>query len=549
MRLFVLAFLTLTASVAAQNKFGLNRNSKDFQASLVPSVPFNETTFGAPFKAAIDSYYLAMNTCSLGNFLSCANSMKALIKAMGDQHINTVLAIMKGIDVYKAYISQVKNADQGFKIKYQNALNITSARASQPQALREFSAIQNDTTNALNTIGRLVQLNAQILERNQSLRNTLRDYRNQTDNLMRSMIDTLADHNTKMNEEVTKINTDANKLFGDLKVKAEAVRTEVDTNINDFKAAATTSENVVTKYLTGLFTKKNAQLIKVIEDINTAKTALETAKTAYTTEITGKKDAITSGLDTFKTDQTIKFDPYFAADSGFTVASDKVKKSVAAFRWSQLYYKYYLDVLGFSQRLFNWVTRKTDFDFMSLFNFQTSYSTQVGNIFASFENLGLAQSIVYKQVVAASGDKYEQAVSTVEFRFGEWKTIAKADFPITVAAADADLYTYVRAPLRLFDTKFTSATTSYRFSVRNYDTTYSFYLLGAVKLHTAAIDTENPPGAYAYLALSDPNAANGLVTVTLAVATDTGVADLPAAPALITTDSGLTNLYDYVRVA
>lgn len=549
MRLFVLAFLMLTASVAAQNRFGLNRNSKDIQASLVPSVPFNETTFGRPFKLAMDAYYLAINTCSLGVFKDCANSMKAVIKALGDQHINTVLSIMKGVEVQKGLVSKVRNVDQGFKIKYQEAFNITATRLSQSQALKEFSAIQNDTVSALNTIGRLVQLNAQILERNQSLRNTLRDYRNQTDNLMRSMIDTLADHNTKMNEEVTKINTDANKLFTDLKAQAETVRTDVDANINDFKTAATTAENAVTKYLTGLYTKKNAQLTTAITAINTAKTALETAKATYTTDINAKKDAITGGLDTFKTEQTTKFSPYFAADSAFTLASGKVKQSVAAFRWSQLYYKYYTDVLSFSQRLFNWITRKTDFDFMSLLNFQTSYSTQVGNIYASFENLGLAQSVVYKQVVAASGDLYEQAVSTVEYRFGEWKIVPKAEFPITVAAADADLYTYVRAPLRLFDTKFTASTTSYRFSIRNYDTSYTFFMLGSVKLHTTAIDTDNPPGAYAYLALSDPNAASGLVTASLAVASDTGLADLPAAPAPVTADTGLTNLYDYTRVA
>lgn len=541
----LLTFLTIVAAVSAQGNLGRLRLTDTSQSELLPPVHFNTTTNGAALIAAYNSYVSTSASFQLTSGPALHTALKNMIMALGVVHVENFNGLNAAVEAYKSFFSRVRNADAIYKQRYSDLSVQLSSRMNNNSVIAQYNVLLPQMTLANSLVVNLRSLNNTLWSSRFSLGQTYQNFTLTTDQLLNSISQIVSQQNTDMQGDLAAVSANLTAFITPLLTNLQSSSDLLKNNINGlYNALSNNYANAVPYYLSQVVGVKANQLGGLAQNIGNQITALNADQNSFSQAFGVNTTALIADFNTFVAAQAAIATPVLgaASTSNLMVSQAKINRFIGIYRSVTSYTPYLNNVFNYASKYYQFVRSKIDFDLTNLVNYMAAYTSQVNQIQANYESMGLFINQMARQINPSIGTTYVQGVATVVFRLGEWTPIQQSEFPLSVPATFSSRFSYFKVLLKAVDTAFTASAQYYRTHVKNDDRSFSFELIDQVKFSTVATD---PAGLYCYIAVSDPIAAQEKVSCTVQFSTPaTTPANLPA-PTAVTPTFTYSSFYTF----
>lgn len=504
---------------------------------LTPPSLFNTTsTYTAitSANACLTALLASVSVNSTSAVYACVTSAVTAIANTDIANFNTLSASING---YNSLLSTVSNADSNYKKKYA-ALNVTlTQRIKFPVVPNLYNNIVPNITSVNVLVANMSATNGNISSNLTSLAGMSFNFVAQTNILFTNLSATNAQLANSLSTDLSFYANNLTQYLAQQIPLLNAAAAQVAVLVANVATLMVNYPASVPIYLNQILAAKVAYLNTVAASITTLIASLSAYNTDYPNNFSNNQTALLASVNTIVTANSTALNTLMGASatsySTILAAVYALNNRINAvlinlpFLNAELFY---------SQRLLTWAQTKVEYDITNLLNYQMVWSSSIFNLFTQFDNLIIGENHFYNELQNAPSNSF--ALTTSTYNLGLWNADLNTNFPNGLSAdqsARLTTYSFLIAP---YNQNF-NAQAILRISSQNLDISYGFeaYLGWAI----------TSQGIMGYVAVSDPLAASGLLSINVEYAVPiTGsfaVSQIATTNYGIATQTGFTPLF------
>ena len=503
--LFIVVFMTANPFLSLGGAAGTN----NVMLGLTPPSLFSTTsTYTAitSANACLAALLASVSVTSTSAVYACVTPAVTAIANTDLANFNTLSASING---YNSLLSTVSNADSNYKKKYA-ALNVTlTQRIKFPVVPNLYNNIVPSITSVNVLVANMSATNGNISSNLTSLAGMSFNFVAQTNILFANLGATNAQLANSLSTDLSFYANNLTQYLAQQTPLLNAAAAQVAALVANVATLMVNYPASVPIYLNQILAAKVASLNTAAASITTLIASLSTYNAQYPNNFSNNQTDLLASVNTIVSANSAALNTLMSASatsySTILAAVYALNNQINAV----LINLPYLNAeLFYSQRLLNWAQTKVEYDITNLLNYQMVWSSSIYNLFTQFDNLIIGENHFYNELQNAPSNSFALVTST--YNLGIWTADQNANFPNGLSADQSARLTTYSLLIAPYNQNF-NAQAILRISSQNLDISYGFeaYIGWAI----------TNQGIMGYVAVSDPLAASGLLSINIEYAT------------------------------
>lgn len=487
----------------ATSPFSSARPSDNSFSGLVVTSAFTTTPLYTTLTTAISSLTGLSATVDVTTSPSVYAILSPVVLALANSNIGTFQALNNNLNTWNTFFAQTRNANANYINRYNQwsaALNNLTQSiplvAQYNQTLPNLTIVTGFVKNMSDTDFSIFNVYNQFLNKYFEF--------NQTTNFVLSQLTSLNSQlSIQLAADESFYNNQLMLNFNLLSQPVGQMINQVVQPINQLAVYMANYQAGVPLYLNNMvgvglnnIQNSNTQIQNIITQINTFLGVYQSNMTTLTSTLVGNINTqVTNNVNAFNTYMSTAPNQYNILWGSVNTVNGILTGMVSRLPFMTL-------ELQWAGALLNWAMTKVSYDFTNLLNTQMMYTTSINNILQSFDSLVVAGNHFNDNLLPGPVGSFQ--VYSGLYTYGVWNLDVAANFPGGLNPAQTSRCQVYSWPLIVWNAVVTANNIT-RITVQNLDINYAFEAyLGYVS---------NSTGIYAYVAVSDPVAASGLLQV------------------------------------